>query len=542
MTPGSPPGSVPGARVALDVHALQVEGWADRGVGRYVAGYSAALHRRGVVAAALLAPELPPPAGLPPELVHAGAAGWDSARLCRDLLSSGTPLVHHVTAPFLDLARSPAWERAGVARAVLLHDLIPLRAPNHYLPTPALLARYRDRAEWVGRSELILTNSEHTRAEAVELLGCRPGDVVTVGVGVSAFFSPPDGTDEQLWRSRFGRLADRPFMLTVGGSDARKGTERVVAALGQLVAGGVDLRLVVAGHLTDEWWRKLRLLAAGCGVGERVLLAGAVPDDMLRACYRRAVLTVMPSLAEGAGLPVLESAACGTPALASAGTALAETAATPAALFDAADVDSISSAVARALGDPAVRSAILGAQSRLASESSWDVVAARAATALERVAREVPPPTLRLALIVPPGGAAPPAGLVEALGGHFDVDVLHGPAHRAASYDRVLYAGAPPVPCAAGWFWLDAPPTRRLLGALARHACGFIVGSERSRRQVEMALPALAAHPPVVVVAASAPGAQADGLAGALATVRGDGVPGDGVRGDGVRGDGFEAG
>ena len=70
-------------------------------------------------------------------------------------------------------------------------------------------------------------------------------------------------------------------------------------------------------------------------------MTGPVGDDVLRACYRRAAVTVMPSSAEGFGLPVLESAACGTPALASATTALVEAAATALATFDPADTEAM---------------------------------------------------------------------------------------------------------------------------------------------------------------------------------------------------------
>jgi glycosyltransferase involved in cell wall biosynthesis len=86
----------------------------------------------------------------------------------------------------------------------------------------------------VASADLILTNSEYTRREAIELLGCAPTAVVTVGSGVSPFFTPRDGTDDELFRYWLAAVEDRPFVLTVGGSDARKGTERLVEALRSL--------------------------------------------------------------------------------------------------------------------------------------------------------------------------------------------------------------------------------------------------------------------------------------------------------------------
>lgn len=493
----------PTVRLATDLQALQVDGIADRGIGRYVAGATAALGRAGRLAAGLLAPELPPPAGLPDELATAGLVRWDSIATLRALLDGGGPIAHHVPAPFLHTAPTdpavlvtvPHWAHAGVPRVITLHDLIPLRHPDAYLPTPAHLDRYRARAAWVATADLILTNSDYTRHEAVDLLGCDPTAVVTVGAGVSTFFTPPDQTDVEHFRFYLPALEDRPFLLTIGGSDARKGTERLVAALGRVVSAGFDLHLVVVGDLTAPWRARLEQAAQRAGMEGRLDLLGAVGDETLRACYRRATLTVMPSVAEGFGLPVLESAACGTPALASATTALVEAVATPLATFDPSDTEAIAAAIIDVLAHDDRRAAILEAQRDLAARSTWDAVASRTATALDVLEASLPPgawraPTLRrrLALVgpLPPDGggiglynqrllsAWPPEMAVDAvtpgLGssdrpagvGHVVADAF-GIDARPASYDAVVYTlgnshGHLPTIAAAlkypGWLWL----------------------------------------------------------------------------------------
>ena len=452
----------PPVRAAIDIHALQVDGFADRGIGRYVAAYAAALARADRVAAALLAPELPPAAGLPDELLLRRLVVWDSVAETRRLLAEPGPLAYHVMAPFLhsapaepaSLAVAPHWAESGAPRVVTLYDLIPLRAPRHYLPTPAHEERYRARAEWVAAADLVLAISEHTRREAIELLGCSPERVVTVGAGVSPFFAPPDGTDDELWYARLGTLGDRPYLLTVGGSDVRKGTERLIAALGLLVGRGWDLGLVVVGDLTSDWRRRLDEASRAGGVSGRVLVTGPVGDELLRACYRRAAVTVMPSLAEGSGLPVLESAASGTPALASNTTSLAEVAATPLAGFDPADTDAIATAVADLLCDEARRADVLAAQQTLAARSTWEAVAGRAATALDSLiemgasagGRPSAAPC-RLALV----GPVPPAGGGIGMYNSRLLASLPGPVRT------VVVAGPVPIP--------DLPPGVRHVGA-----------------------------------------------------------------------------
>ncbi|MGH3184270.1 MAG: glycosyltransferase, partial [Streptosporangiaceae bacterium] len=341
----------------------------------------------------------------------------------------------------------------------------------------------------------MFTDSEYTRSEVIELLGSDPDRVVTIGCGVSPFFTPSDGTDGEHFRWYLSELEDRPFVMTVGGSDVRKGTERLISAMGLLVQAGFDLRLLVVGELGPEWQGRLTAAAAAAGMTGSVVLAGAVGDELLRACYRRAAVTVMPSLAEGFGLPVLESAACGTPALASATTALAEAAATPLATFDPEDTNAVSRAIAALLADDARRVDVLDAQSGLAARSTWDAVAARAADAVDRMGERIGasawtpalPPT-RLALV----GPLPPAGggiavyndrLLRALPGDVAVDAVTpmitspplppGVGHfaadafgvdaRPASYDAIVYTlgnsegHLPTVESALrypGWIWL----------------------------------------------------------------------------------------
>ena len=285
---------------------------------------------------------------------------------------------------------------------------------------------------------------------------------------MSPFFTPADGTDDELFRFYFPALEDRPFVLTVSGSDARKGTERLVQAMGMVARGGVDVSLLVVGSLTDAWQERLRQATRVAKLGDRVVLGGAVHDDLLRACYRRAVASVLPSLAEGFGLPVLESAACGTPALASATTALAEVAATPLAIFDPERTESLARAVADIVTDGARRAEVLQAQQALAARSTWEAVAEHTARALDALGAgrvgswsSAPlPPRVALVGPLPPtasGIATYNSRLLEACastspdvrvdaitataGAEVGVDVTHFPVDalgldvRAASYD-----------------------------------------------------------------------------------------------------------
>jgi glycosyltransferase involved in cell wall biosynthesis len=87
-----------------------------------------------------------------------------------------------------------------------------------------------------------------------------------------------------------------------------------IEALAALRSDLPDLRLIVVGH--GYWEATLRELADRLGVSDAVRFAGYVDDATKHQLLADAWLHVMPSVKEGWGLAVIESAAQGTPTVA----------------------------------------------------------------------------------------------------------------------------------------------------------------------------------------------------------------------------------
>ena len=113
---------------------------------------------------------------------------------------------------------------------------------------------------------------------------------------------------------------------THGGARAVDRLHRIVdpaqgRALSDLGAAGCALRarpeyqLAILGDGPDE--PELRRLAETLGVADRVVFAGFLPQEEVRAWLQRARLFVLPSTEEGLGVVMLEAMACGTPVVAS---------------------------------------------------------------------------------------------------------------------------------------------------------------------------------------------------------------------------------
>jgi len=88
-----------------------------------------------------------------------------------------------------------------------------------------------------------------------------------------------------------------------------------------------ELPLVLVGA-AGQWAREL----------PGVILTGEVEDDELAALYTGAHALVLPSEAEGFGLPAVEALACGTPVVAADGPSLREVLDGRATFVEAGDV------------------------------------------------------------------------------------------------------------------------------------------------------------------------------------------------------------
>ena len=147
-------------------------------------------------------------------------------------------------------------------------------------------------------------------------------------------------------------LGAEPLVLVVGSHEPRKNHVVVLLAAERLWRSGLrfDLAFLGASAWRTESFEQLadRLHRAG----RPVKVLRRVPEPTLWASYRLATVTVFPSLAEGFGLPVAESLACGTPVITSDFGSMAELAAGGGVIgVDPRDAAAVQAALALLLSD-----------------------------------------------------------------------------------------------------------------------------------------------------------------------------------------------
>jgi len=511
-------------RLLVDLQTVQGGFFGNRGIRRYALGLAQALLRRGAVQALLLNPGRPWHEPFPAELDGAEALAWSTTPTLRDLDASGAT-AYVMTSPFertrpVQSAVPPYVVESGLPLVVELYDLIPEIVDVY---PPDLMSLYWARRGLLSQADLLLTLSEHVRRDAIERLDVDPGRVAVIGAGASDFFHRPRG-DEQPDALLARELPEvrRPYVLSVTGWSAHKNAEGLVYAWSHLpVAVRRAYQLVLTCKLPPEARSAWRDQGRAHGLDpDELVVTDHVDDEVLRALYQRARLMVLPSRQEGFGLPVVEAARCGAPAITSDATSLPEVLDWPEATFPVDDADAMSALIERGLTDDRFRSELLRAGDAAAERHTWERVADRTVEACSSIeprrARRVPPS--RVALVgqfsSPTSADDPAERLASVLGreSHLDRFAVRadGPAEprltggfypaRALGhafdpwgYDAVVYAvdRRPPRELVEltsrypGIVWfVEQPDDPELMAEMARGARGAVVAAEVGRLSV----------------------------------------------------------
>lgn len=250
----------------------------------------------------------------------------------------------------------------------------------------------------LGHSAGIVAISDWTAATTrrlVEQLGAAVPPIAVIELGTDPARYTPDN-DRGIVRARYG-FGDAPLLLTVARLVPHKGQDVAIRTLARLAEEFPRLRYLVVGEGADA--PRLLALARELRVGDRVVFAGALPDDEVAEAYATASVYVGLSRldadvnVEGFGLSFVEAGASGVPSVAgdTGGVRSAVRDGGTGFVVPPTDVDAVTEAVGRLLRDDAARRR-MGAEARRAvtTHYNWDRVAretlafARAVTAARR--------------------------------------------------------------------------------------------------------------------------------------------------------------
>lgn len=236
------------------------------------------------------------------------------------------------------------------------------------------------------RAAKILTLSEHTRSDIIDIYGIEPSRIRAIPLAAPAHFLPvADNRELQRVRHTYG--IDGQYILSVGSIQPRKNLPRLVKAYASL-RGKYDEnelpKLVLVGKCAWLYDETLRTLEQ-TGIAQSVILTGYVPESDLPALYSGALCFVYPSYFEGFGLPPLEAMKCGAPVIVGNRTSLPEVVGDAALTVDPYDETAIAGAIERLINDSDLRRELsVKGQSR-AEEFDWRETARQTLQVYEQV-------------------------------------------------------------------------------------------------------------------------------------------------------------
>jgi glycosyltransferase involved in cell wall biosynthesis len=272
-----------------------------------------------------------------------------------------------------------------IANVYTIHDLVPLRLP---FATLDVKRRFYSMCRQICRgADRIVTVSEHSKEDIMRVFGVAERRIAVTYQAVDlpkAWLTQPDTVVAQDIERVF-ELSWRGYFLFYGAIEPKKNLGRVIEAY---LASGVVAPLVIVGHdgwLNDDDFRLLRGDAVDGSPPRRGINHNAgrirrydyLPSRLLASLVRGAKATLMPSLYEGFGLPVLESILLGTPVLASTAGALPEVAGDGALLVDPYDTDAIRTAIRDLDADEDLRASLVARGARQARRFSGEAYRGR---------------------------------------------------------------------------------------------------------------------------------------------------------------------
>ncbi len=267
----------------------------------------------------------------------------------------------------------------------IVYDLIPRLFSHHYLPHESFERKYNAHLHVKTSADRLFAISERTRLDLIKELGIDPDKVVTIGAGIDLESFQGKATPKRDFLDRLGLT--RPFLFFLGGDEFRKNIDGLVEAFACLPkARKLGLQVLIAGPVSAKKMAALKTMAATGHIPEDALIFGQfmAHEDLLQA-YKSCVMTVVPSLYEGFGLPVLEAMANHSTVIASDNSSLSEILTDRDFLFDATRPRDIARRIEFILDHPQAAQGLHASYKSTLAGFTWKNVAARVLETMEGV-------------------------------------------------------------------------------------------------------------------------------------------------------------
>ena len=258
----------------------------------------------------------------------------------------------------------------GVPSIYHPHDLQHVHLPEA-LPARDVELRELWYRAFCEQASLVVLMTRWGRRDLIESYGL-PQErtaVVPWGTVTDAY---PEPSEAEIAEARAELSLPEAFLLYPAQTWAHKNHEGLLEALALLEERHGSAPAVVCSGHRNELYPRLAERARRLGLERTIRFVGFVSPLRMRCLYELATGLIFPSRFEGWGMPVTEAFSLGVPVACSSATALPETAAGAALLFDPDDPAQIAEAAWRLWTDPDLRASLVERGRLRAAKLSFD--------------------------------------------------------------------------------------------------------------------------------------------------------------------------
>ena len=280
------------------------------------------------------------------------------------------------------------------AAVVTVHDAIAERFPELTLPSRRARLMWRLKVGLaVRQARLVLTVSDFSARDIARYLHIAPERIrEAVEAPAPTFHPSADPARAAAVCRRLGLPEGARWFIYVGGFNPHKYVDLIVRAHAAVLqnAGSPPPYLLLVGAIEGDVFHgnqgQIRRAIAAAGTESLVKWTGFVPDEDLVHLHSDALALVLPSACEGFGLPAIEAAACGAPAIATTESPLPELLEGGGIFIAPGDEAALTAAMRRMLSEPAARAAMAARALERAGALAWPRTARDALGAITEAA------------------------------------------------------------------------------------------------------------------------------------------------------------
>jgi glycosyltransferase involved in cell wall biosynthesis len=245
---------------------------------------------------------------------------------------------------------------------ITIHDAIAERFPSLTLPS------LRSRLFWaiklkmaLAQATRILTVSDYAADDIARIHRVPRTRIDVAKEAASGSFSPTPPDEIRSVAAKTSLACGDRWFIYVGGFNPHKNIESIIRAHASVASAFPENppRLLLVGTLEHDVFygsiARAKLEIERAGTASLVRWTGFVPDEELSALMSGAIALLLPSSAEGFGLPAVEAAACGTPVIATRESPLPELLAGAGVFVTPGNDKELADAMTRVAGNNSVR-------------------------------------------------------------------------------------------------------------------------------------------------------------------------------------------